>query len=342
MKQERITNPSSVERAVIESKIADDYLVILQFDKPLYSPELLKRINNLCGEFGEKLEVRFYGHYGTYFDASVLRFLPDVAALSIDCLFDVTNLAALNELAHLRCLSLGIYNLNDPHIFQTLQLQNLEKLSIGESLKVNFDLAPLQASQNLARLYVEKHTKNIESLATLPALRDLTLRCISKKQSIGFVSKIQSLRRLVEILGGRTNISEIQHPKLEGLEILRVMGFDNLDSIVGFPSLRSLAIEDQIRLSSIRFTAPNKNIQSFRIFNCKTLRTLEGLENLTELKSIRIGTTALDVDSILGQRLPSSLKTFAFFTGKTKENERIRKKLDALGYSESAIGAPSL
>ena len=154
----------------------------------------------------------------------------------------------------------------------------------------------------------------------------MTLRCIPKKQSIGFVSKIQSLRRLVVILGGRTNISEIQHPKLEELEILRVMGFDNLDSIAAFPSLRSLAIEAQIRLSSVRFTASNKNIQSFRIFNCKTLRTLEGLENLTELKSIRIGTTALDVDSILEQRLPGSLKTFAFFTGKSKRERKNPKK----------------
>jgi protein phosphatase 1 regulatory subunit 7 len=334
VKQERIQNPSSVERAVIESKIAEGCLVILQFDKPPYSPELLGRINNLCGEFGKQLEVRFYGHYRTHFDASVLRFLPDVAALSIDCLLDATNLAVLNDLANLRSLSLGIYSLDDPQFLRLLQPQNLEELSIGESLKVNFDLAPLRACRSLTRLYVEKHTKNIECLATIPALRDLTLRCIPKKQSIGFVSKIQALKRLVVILGGRTNISEIQHPKLEELEILRVMGFDNLDSIATFPSLRSFAIEDQIRLSNIRFTASNKSIQSFKVFNCKTLRTLEGLENLTELKSIRIGTTALDVDSILGQRLPGSLKTFAFFTGKTKENERIRKNLDALGYSE--------
>lgn len=96
--------------------------------------------------------------------------------------------------------------------FTTLKLQKLEWLSIGESLKVNFDLAPLQTCRSLTHLNVGKHTKNIDSLATLPALHDLRLRCIPKKQSIGFVSKIQSLRRLVVILGGRANISEIQHP----------------------------------------------------------------------------------------------------------------------------------
>lgn len=332
MKQERITNPSSVERAVIESKIAEGYLVILQFDKPPYSPELLKRINNLCGEFGEKLEVRFYGHYGTHFDASVLRSLPDVAALSIDCLFDVTNLAALNELANLRCLSLGIYNLDDSQILESLQLQNLKKLSIGESLKVNFDLAPLQASHSLTNLYVEKHTKNIDSLATLPALHDLTLRCISKKQGIGFVSKIQSLRRLVVILGGRTDISEVIHPSLEELEIIRVMGFTNFDSIVGFPSLRSLKIEDQIRLEKLLFTELNGKIKSVRIWNCKKLKILKGLEHLNELQSLWIGQTELEVDEILQQRLSPSLKEFAFGSNTRKKSEEISKKLAALGY----------
>lgn len=150
-----------------------------------------------------------------------------------------------------------------------------------------------------------------------------------------FVSKIQSLKRLVIILGGRTDISEIQHSSLEDLEILRVLGFSDFDNLSAFPSLLSLAIEDQIRLESIRFTPSNKKIQSFRIFNYKTLHNLEGLEHLTELKSIRIGTTSLNIDSILNQRLSPSLNLFGFYTGKSKENAKIREKLDARGYRES-------
>lgn len=95
-----------------------------------------------------------------------------------------------------------------------------------------------------------------------------------------------------------------------------------------------MAIENQIRLEGICFTSSNKSIQSFRIFNCKTLHSLKGLEHLTELKSIRIGTTSLNVDSILNQCLATSLKVFAFYTGKSKENAKIREKLNALGYRE--------
>jgi hypothetical protein len=83
MKIERIGNPTSIDRAAIETNIAAGTHVVLQFVEPCYTPELLNTINNLCGEFGEKLEVRFYGHYQTQFDCSFLRRLPDVVVVSV-------------------------------------------------------------------------------------------------------------------------------------------------------------------------------------------------------------------------------------------------------------------
>src|ERR1035438_9288707 len=103
MKPKYIQNPNSVDRAAIEADIAAGYDVILQFDRPGYSPELLRRINNLCGELGKILEVRFYGHK---FDATNLQLLPNVATLSIDCLIEATNLSALTNLVNLHRLSL--------------------------------------------------------------------------------------------------------------------------------------------------------------------------------------------------------------------------------------------
>jgi protein phosphatase 1 regulatory subunit 7 len=322
VKQERIQNPSSVERDVIESKIAEGSHVILQFDSPRYTPGLLRRINNLCSEFGKEVEVRFYGHYQQQFDASVLRFLPQVAALSIDCLLEATNLSALSELHSLQRLSLGIYRLDDSQFLKKLCLENLERLALCESAKSNFDLAPLQGCSKLAEFYLVGHTRNIECLSSLPALRLLSLGHMPKKQGLGFVSKMESLKRLVIILGGRASISEIQHSSLEELEILRVLGFENFESIGAFPSLRSLAIEDQIRLEGIRFAPTNKEIRSFRIFNCKTLQQLEKLDHLTALESVRIGKTAIEIDSILNQRLAASLKVFAFYTGKPRRTRR--------------------
>jgi hypothetical protein len=244
MQQERIQNPRSIDRAAIEEQIASGNRVILQFDGRSYTPELLKKINNLCGELGKNLEVRFYSHINSQFDASILQFLPQVESLWLDCLLEASNLSALTGLENLRRLSFGIYRLDHPNILESLHLQNLELLGINKTAKANIDLAAVGTCKALTEVYLNGHTRNIECLAELPALRMLSLGQISKKQKLGFVSKIRSLRRLVVILGGRENISEIQHDSLEELEILRVLGFNNIDSVDGFPSLRSLVIED--------------------------------------------------------------------------------------------------
>lgn len=156
MKQERIQNPSSVERAVIESKIAEGCHVILQFDGPRYTPELLRKINNLCGELGQDLEVRFYGHK---FDASHLRFLPDVAALSVDCLLEATNLSALNDLANLRRLSLGIYRLDgSPAVAALWHGRSSKKSSTATQLHRRFHFPALRfdSSENSAKLPIHR------------------------------------------------------------------------------------------------------------------------------------------------------------------------------------------
>jgi hypothetical protein len=44
--------------------------------------------------------------------------------------------------------------------------------------------------------------------------------------------------------------------------------------------------------------------------------------------------TALNIDSILHQRLTTSLQAFGIYTGKKKANAKAREKLDALGYKE--------
>jgi hypothetical protein len=334
VREERITNPQTVERAEIEAKIAAGNRVILQFGELCYSSELLKKINNLCCELGKNLEVRFWGHYGHGFDASHLRFLPDVVALSVDGLMEASNLSALFELKNLRRLSLGIFKLGFPDWLNKIKLENLEEFSLDEAEKLNLDLSPLKNCSKLERLSLTSHFKNIDCLAQLPALRELWLRRISKKQNLGFVSKILNLKRCSLILGGRTDISEINHQGLEELEIILVQGFSSFENLKEFPSLRALKIQDQIRLGKIRFADANKNLQSLSIWNCKTLSRLEGIHHLANLQSVFLGKTDISFDSLIKQKRPSSLKIFNFSTNKVKENAEIRRTLDMLGYQE--------
>ena len=87
-------------------------------------------------------------------------------------------------------------------------------------------------------------------------------------------------------------------------------------------------------MSELDLSPVNKDLETLRIFNCKTLRNLTGLNYAPHLRHLRIGTTMLDVELLIAQPLSRSLKIFAFYTGKTRENAKIRARLDELGYAE--------
>jgi protein phosphatase 1 regulatory subunit 7 len=78
---------------------------------------------------GHKAGGSFFGHYGSSVDASRLEFLPDVQALSIDCLMEAQNLEALSGLKRLLQLSRGIYRLNSPRILSFLPMESWRGLS---------------------------------------------------------------------------------------------------------------------------------------------------------------------------------------------------------------------
>jgi hypothetical protein len=339
---ERITDPTAVDRRQIEDLLHAGKTLTLQFSKPCYSETMLKDIDTLCQEYGPRIQVRFYGFYGRdadAFDASVVEHLPNVSCLAVDCLLRANNVEALSRLRHLKKLSLGIYYLDDPNILGKLNLASLEKLTVGDNHKKNIDLSPLSQYQQLQELYISGHTKGIDVVRELPSLRTLTLGSIPKKQSLAFVSDIPMLRRLRIILAGRDNINEVRHPKLEKLEIIRVRGFNSCAFLPNFPALSQLQIEDQIKLEEIVFDESNVSLANVWIYNCKTLKRIDGLEKLIHLAHLRISRTAVDLDEILEMQMPDSLDVFALETlSSTKKDRDIRKTLDARGYRES-VGA---
>lgn len=336
MRTERIENPKVIDRASIANLITNGYHVVLQFSKPGYTQAQLAAINDVCRDSGDKVEVRFYGHYGVAFDCSVVEFLPDVCWLSVDCLMEARNWDAIANLKNLTHLSFGVYHCEQKDFLGCLPLQQLRGLHLTETAKKNFDLSCLLQASELEELYLVGHTRNIDALGSLPNLRTLYLSQIPNKQSLQFVSGIRSLRRLMILLGGRTNISDVHVPLLEELEIRRVRGFETFDNLEHFVSLKSLLIEDQIRLQKLVFTPANTQLESLKLIDCKTLRQLDGLTHLGKLRHIRIHRTDLDINSIMQQGLPSSLKVFGFYPARDKDYSQSRKLLDSLGYTEFA------
>jgi hypothetical protein len=333
MKQHRIDASEDINPVSIAKHIEAGERVIVQYSKSCYSAQQLALLNQLAKSFGRSFEIRFYGHYSEVFDASVLRLIPDARCVSIDCLLEASNLEALSSIRNLVELSLGVFELTDPDVLSYCNLPSLKVLSLGDTRKSNIDLRHLSTCVDLERLHTTGHIKNISTVCRLPFLRALSLSSIKKKDDIDFVSSIPTLKSLRIILGGRASIAQVTSPQLESLEVIRVQGLEDVGDLGRFENLESMLIEDQIKLAGIK-VGPNSRLMDMKIINCKTLETIAGIDGLEMLSSLRVYKTAIDYDRFVAGSLPSSLETFAFYTGKSKRDSEIRLDLEKRGFLE--------
>ena len=328
--QNRIHNPTEIDRLLIEKDLKDGKLVIVQFSSKLYSDKIISDLNELCLQFDENFSVRFYGHY---FDCNTLLKLPNIKALWLDCLLEADNLEVLTELKNLKRLSLGIFELKDTEILQAKNFQNLEKLIICETRTKALNLKYLEDYTNLDYLIISGHTKNIDAVGKLVNLNFLGLNCISKVR-LDFINKLNKLKSLHFVLGGRENLEEIEENEIETLAIREVRAFKSFKNIANFKKLKSLLIEGQIQLTEIHFDKELTELKDLMIFNCKNLKSLTGIEKLNGLNQLKISKTEIVFEEFMEQIFPKSLKIFAFCTTKVKIDKEIKEKLLKLGYKE--------
>jgi protein phosphatase 1 regulatory subunit 7 len=331
--QIRINDPETIDLEYIDKELRNTKHVIVQFSKPIYSEKQISQLDNLCATYDDNFGVRFYGHYSTSFDFKILRKIPNVRCLYVDCLTYANNIQVLTELTQLKKLSLGVFELTDYEILKSENLQKLTELILTETRSKALNLDYLRYYKDLKFLIIGEHTKNIEAIGELSNLEYLSFNSI-KKTPVPFVNKLKNLKTLKFILGGRENILEIEDNEIETLEIVWVRGFNNISNISNFKNLRNLLIEDNIQLPKIQFDKLLPNLEDVKILNCKTLHTLTGLEYLTSLRQLRIYKTNLDFENVLNQKLPATLKTFAFYTTKKKVDENIKMILKERGFSE--------
>lgn len=298
-----------------------------------YTPHLLRALNDICRESSDWLEVRFYGHYGSSFDAAVLRELPDVKTLSLDCLNNILNEDVLLGLQRLSALHFGVFEFDRPDLLERLDLRRLTSLTLSENRKRNLDLTPLSKCSSLERLFVQGHSRGIDAIARLCNLKEVTLGSFAKVQSIAFLRVLPALEKLTLILGGRDTIDEFSSKTLQTLQILRVRGFQSLGDLSRFPCLRNLRIEDQLQLKSVDLTGAQ--LERLSLFNCKELARLVGLEHQARLRDFHSAKVALNSDYLRDFPWPVTTKAVKIFSGSFKWNELTAKILTERGYSQS-------
>ncbi|HEY0651263.1 hypothetical protein [Phenylobacterium sp.] len=330
--QPRINNPTSVTRREVDAILARGWKPTIQFAQSGAPSRLLRDVNDLARHYGDRLEVRFYGHYGEVFDAAVLAHLPDVQHLSVDCLTHIRNARKIGDLAKLKKLSFGVFRDEDTAILEAFPLEQLTELFVSDNLRRNLDLTPLARARNLMELRVAGHMRGLPVVAGLPHLARLSLNAIAKRQDLTFLCDAPALRELSLILGGRPSLDEFRHPGLTDLSIIRVQGLVTLGDLSRFPCLKSLVIEDQIRLASLDLAGTA--LERLVLMNCKTLTSVPGLHAQERLREFRVARTDLDLDALLARDWPATMRILGLYSGSAKWNAAARAALDARGYKE--------
>jgi len=331
----RISDPEGLSPKDVMKACEQRGHLVVQFSKPeAYFPAILQSLNEACRLAEDRLQVRFYGHYGTQFDAVVLRQLPEARNISVDCLSEIVNEEEVGKLPNLKILSLGIFELNRPDILDTLDLGQLTRLVLSENRKRNIDLTPLSRCGSLEELFVNGHSKGIKAIANLDRLRKLTLSGYAKTHPLNMISAIANLKELTLILGGRSDLEDLTSTSLEVMQVLRVRGLATLGDLSRFPALAALRVEDQLQLLQVDLRGAN--LKRLWLSNCRNLSELPGLDRQKRLQELRASGVALDLNALRDRDWGPTTCSVALFSGSNKWNEDTKARLTARGLCEKA------
>jgi hypothetical protein len=325
-------DPINIDRERIAHSAASGRLSQIQFWEPSYTPALLEQVDELCREYGHLLQVRFWNHRKSVFDAGILRHIPSVQNLAVDCMDDIQNEGQIAKLQHLRRLSFQVQSFDHPQFLSTLNIDNLEVLQLMDTRKSNLDLSALARAHRLRKLTLGSHRKGIERLTGAVLLEQLILWGQPKALSLAFIADLEALRFLRIVRGGRETLDDVKHDTLRFLIVTWVNGLLNLGPLRRFKKLDGLGVHDQIRLSSIDLTGAS--IRLIGLDNCKSLKELVGIEDLGELEQFTAVKTGLPLDQLRDRTWPKSLRVLRLWSSSQKWNEATRAKLARLGYED--------
>ncbi len=228
------------------------------------------------------MHFRIYGLFkGTKFDLSCLYILKHLKHLTLDVHLknrqDMLDLSVLTKLENLQTLHLAMFDLKDYGFIQNLS-SGLEELYISADTMGNnivFDCDWLNRYKKLKTLYLgKKAKKHIENIAEIENLENLILRGIKLK-----------------------NFDFLRKKELHSLAI-HLCGMNDLTSLTGFDSLKSLELWRIAKLEDISFISTLTGLEHLSLRDLKHIVTLPELSELKNLQKIMLDNVPIDITGL--------------------------------------------
>lgn len=236
----------------------------------------------------------------------------------------------LSHFPNVRRLAVELFGLADIEGLQAVN--DLDEFTFGLTRKKSFSLRVLRRFRSIRTLYLEGQSKDIDVVADIPHLDDLTLRSVTLAD-VALLGAMSRLKRLAINLGGTRDLRPLSMLQgLEHLELCMIRGLSDVSFIENLESLESLdlqALRNVGRLPSFQRLA---RLRSIRLETMKGLSDLSAIGDAGSLESLAlIDMRAVDPESLKALIGHPKLREFTAGLGSFKRN----------AYAYALLGLPS-
>jgi hypothetical protein len=288
----RLADPG---RAEFDHSITDVSLRELATHSPLKvlqsSTPVPDRLWDLLNDrfFAERpdVELRIYGFYSHDCDLSFAPRMTNVRRFSADCLKTARNVQAIAEIPRLEALSIGIFEMDDLDVLQSVPA-TLTELSLGATRSRRISLAGLSRFRSLKRLYLEGHGRDVEVLSDLSALEDLTLRSIATSD-LRYLAPLDKLWSLDIKLGGIKSLDGIEgKTSIKYLELWQVRDFRRIEVLALLPGLQNLFLQSLPHVQALPSLTCARALRRVVVENLKGLSDFHAFEDAPSLEEFAL------------------------------------------------------
>ena len=204
--------------------------------------------------------------------------MVNVRRFAADCLMRAKNVGAIAEIPELESLSLGIFELQDFGVLETLP-PTLTTLSLGATRSEKPHLEALGRFRSLKTLYLEGQSSGIEVLCQLQGLEDLTLRSITTTD-LRYLSPLERLWSLNIKLGGIRTFDGIEgKDTIKYLELWQIRQLEDTNIVASLPGLQNVFLQSLPRVKQL------PSLEGSRALRRAVLQNMKGFGDFTALEA---------------------------------------------------------
>jgi hypothetical protein len=296
------------------------------------------RINEELLPLRPEIEIRVYGFYSMLCDLSFVGRLTNLRHFSADCLLNAIGVENVASLQKLESLSIGIFSLEN-FDFLSEVTPTITRLALEATKSKKPRLNHLRRFRSLKTLYLEGQQRNIEVLAELCDLEDVTLRSISTP-GLDYLAGLGRLWSLDIKLGGITDLSALhEKDSIEYLELWQTKSLRNIDVISTLYGLQYLFLQSLRNVVSLPDTSKLNKLRKIYLENMKALIDVSAISQAPSLQEFaHVAAQKMKPEQYAGLLKLPTLQNVSVGFGSLKKKQVFKQMMTDANLSEPKWG----